>query len=68
MFAPLARREEPRYTPRPTLPAWKLVTNDPQWARFVEGEPPVLARDDFKAWAAAYLDSDPAARGPGPRQ
>jgi hypothetical protein len=40
MFAPLARREEPRYTPRPTLPAWKLVTNDPQWARFVEGEPP----------------------------
>jgi pimeloyl-ACP methyl ester carboxylesterase len=28
MFAPLARREGPRYTPRPTLPAWKLVTND----------------------------------------
>ena len=39
MFAPLARREGPRYTPRPTLPAWKLVTNDQQWARFVEDVP-----------------------------
>ena len=66
MFAPLARREGPRYTPRPTLPAWKLVTNDQQWARFVEdvplGEPPVLAPYDFTAWTEAYLDSDPAAR------
>ena len=39
MFAPLARREGPRYTPRPTLPAWKLVTNDHQWARLVEDVP-----------------------------
>jgi pimeloyl-ACP methyl ester carboxylesterase len=65
MFAPLARREGPRYTPRPTLPAWKLVTNDQQWARFVEdvprGEPPVLAHGDFTAWSEAYLDSDPTA-------
>jgi pimeloyl-ACP methyl ester carboxylesterase len=70
MFAPLARREGPRYTPRPTLPAWKLVTNDQQWARFVEdvppGEPPVLAHEDFTAWAEAYLDSDPAARSRSP--
>jgi pimeloyl-ACP methyl ester carboxylesterase len=70
MFAPLARREGPRYTPRPTLPAWKLVTNEQQWARFVEdvppGEPPVLARDDFTAWAEAYLDSDPPARSRSP--
>ena len=70
MFAPLARREGPRYTPRPTLPAWKLVTNDQQWARFVEdvpaGEPPVLAHDDFTAWSEAYLDSDPAARSRWP--
>jgi pimeloyl-ACP methyl ester carboxylesterase len=40
MFAPLSRREGPRYTPRPTLPAWKLVTNDQQWARFIEDVPP----------------------------
>jgi hypothetical protein len=50
--------------------AWKLVTNDQQWARFVEdvpsGEPPVLARDDFTAWAEAYLESDPAARSRSP--
>jgi pimeloyl-ACP methyl ester carboxylesterase len=66
MFAPLARREGPRYAPRPTLPAWKLVTNDEQWARFVEDVPPneapVLSRDAFADWAEAYLDSDPAAR------
>ena len=66
MFAPLACREAPRYTPRPTLPAWKLVTNEDQWERFVEdlppGEPPVLSRDDFAGWAEAYLDSDPHAR------
>ncbi|HEY1428392.1 MAG TPA: alpha/beta fold hydrolase [Candidatus Tumulicola sp.] len=65
MFAPLARREGPRYTPRPTLPAWKLVTNEDQWARFVEDVPAgaqaVLSRDDFSAWAQAYLDSDPGA-------
>src|SRR3984957_102949 len=70
MFAPLARREGPRYTPRPTLPAWKLVTNDQQWTRFVEdvppGEPSVLARDDFTAWSEAYLGSDPAARSRSP--
>jgi pimeloyl-ACP methyl ester carboxylesterase len=70
MFAPLARREGPRYTPRPTLPAWKLDTNEQQWARFIEdvppSEPPVLARDDFTAWAEAYLDSDPAARSRSP--
>jgi pimeloyl-ACP methyl ester carboxylesterase len=70
MFAPLARREGPRYTARPTLPAWKLVTNEQQWARFGEdvppGEPAVLSHDDFTAWADAYLDSDPASRTRSP--
>ncbi len=66
MFAPLGRREGPRYMPRPSLPAWKFVTNEDQYARFVEdvppGEHPVLARGDFAAWGEAYLDSDPGAR------
>jgi pimeloyl-ACP methyl ester carboxylesterase len=48
MFAPLFRREGPRYTSRPTLPAWKLVTIEDQWRRFVEdvppSQPPVLSR------------------------
>jgi pimeloyl-ACP methyl ester carboxylesterase len=66
MFAPLAHREGPRYVPRPTLPAWRNVTSEQQWLRFVEdvppGESPVLSRDDFIGWAKAYLDSDPDAR------
>ena len=70
MFAPITRRDGPRYAPRPTLPAWKLVTNEEQWARFVEDVPaaeaPVLSRDDFNGWAEAYLDSDPPARGRDP--
>jgi pimeloyl-ACP methyl ester carboxylesterase len=70
MFAPLSYREGPRYVPRPIGPAWKLVTNEDQWTRFVEdvppGEPPVLSRDDFAGWAEAYLDSDPHSRGRHP--
>jgi pimeloyl-ACP methyl ester carboxylesterase len=66
MFAPLGCRQGPRYVPRPTAPAWKLVSNEEQHKRFVEdvppGEPPVLKRDDFSRWAEAYLDSDPGAR------
>jgi pimeloyl-ACP methyl ester carboxylesterase len=70
MFAPLFRRQGPRYTPRPTLPAWKLVTTEDQWRRFGEdvpsSQPPVLSRPDFDAWAEAYLDSDVAARARSP--
>jgi pimeloyl-ACP methyl ester carboxylesterase len=70
MFAPLARREGPRYLPRPTLPAWKLVTIEEQWKRFVEDvpprEPPVFSKAVFSDWAKAYLDSDPLARQRNP--
>lgn len=44
MFAPLARRDGPRYTPRPNLPAWKLVNNEEQWTCFVEDVPLRTAR------------------------
>ena len=71
MFAPLSRREGPRNAARPTLPAWRLVTNEDQGKRFVEdvpvGERPVLSRDDFALWAQKYLDSDPEARGRAPQ-
>jgi pimeloyl-ACP methyl ester carboxylesterase len=70
MFAPLARREGLRYESVPTLPAWKLVTNEDQWERFIEdvpcGEPAVLSRGDFDLWGEAYLDSDPESRGRSP--
>jgi pimeloyl-ACP methyl ester carboxylesterase len=65
MFAPLTCRQGPRYVPRPMLPAWKLVTSDDQWTRFVEDvpadQPPVMPRTHFEDWARRYLDSDPCA-------
>ncbi len=66
LFAPITWRPPPRYLPRPTGPAWRIVTNDDQWARFVEDVPsnakPVLSRDEFDVWARAYLESDPESR------
>jgi pimeloyl-ACP methyl ester carboxylesterase len=69
-FAPIVRRAPPRYEQAPDFPAWRLVSIEDQWNRFVEdvppGEPPVLSRDEFEVWAAAYLDSDPNSRSRDP--
>jgi pimeloyl-ACP methyl ester carboxylesterase len=66
LFAPIARRDPPRYSPRPNGPAWRLVSVEDQWARFVEDvppdEPPVLSRIHFGDWAQRYLDIDPHSR------
>jgi len=66
LFAPIARREPTRYLPLPTGPAWRIVTVEDQWTRFVEDvppeEPPVLSRVHFDGWSKAYLDSDPESR------
>jgi pimeloyl-ACP methyl ester carboxylesterase len=63
-FAPIARRE-PRGE-RKRLPAWRLISCQDQWDRFVEdvpqGEPPVLSKRHFDAWGEAYLDVDPDSR------
>jgi len=60
LFAPIARRTDG--TPS-SLPAWADVTNEAQYARFVEDVPkdhaPVL--EGFDGWAPAYLASDPDA-------
>jgi pimeloyl-ACP methyl ester carboxylesterase len=60
LFAPIARREGGAAA---SLPAWVDVTNEAQYARFVEdvpkGHPPVLV--GFDRWAPAYLASDPDA-------
>jgi pimeloyl-ACP methyl ester carboxylesterase len=66
LFGPIARRDPPRYLPRPDGPAWRVITAQAQWDRFVEdvpaGEPPVLSRRAFEDWAERYLDTDPESR------
>jgi pimeloyl-ACP methyl ester carboxylesterase len=63
LFAPIARREPPRYMPLPSGPAWRRISADDQWKRFVEdvpvGESPVLERRHFDEWAQMYLATDP---------
>jgi pimeloyl-ACP methyl ester carboxylesterase len=60
LFAPIARRAGGSLA---ALTAWADVTNEAQYARFVEdvpeGHPPVL--EGFDRWAPAYLTSDPEA-------
>lgn len=64
LFAPItARPGVEAAQPRP--PAWHLVTGDAQWKRFTAtvpaGAAPVLPREWFDPWVAAYLASDPEA-------
>ena len=70
LFAPLAAREPARYQPALELGAWRLVSLEDQWLRFVEdlppNETPVLERRTFDAWGQAYLDSDRSARSHAP--
>lgn len=71
LFGPIARRTAPRYEPLPKLPAWKIITSEAQWARFVEDvpshEPPVLSREHFDDWSERYLATDPGAEQREPR-
>lgn len=64
LFGPISRRDPPRYLPRPDGPAWRVITAQAQWDRFVEdvppNEPPVLSRTEFDTWATLYIASDPA--------
>lgn len=66
LFGPIARRPTRRYERPPAAPAWRVVTLEDQWARFVEdvpaGKTPVLSRAHFEEWGERYLDSDPDSR------
>src|SRR5439155_8424019 len=66
LFAPVARRSVRRYEPLPSGPAWRMISLEDQWARFIEdvpqGEAAVLSRADFEEWGKRYLDSDNGSR------
>ncbi len=70
LFAPIGRRDPRRYETPPTFPAWRIVTPEDQWNRFIEDvpahEPPVLSRTHFDEWSQRYLDSDPDSRSRDP--
>jgi pimeloyl-ACP methyl ester carboxylesterase len=52
------------------LPAWRLISLQDQWNRFVADVPagaqPVLSRRHFDEWGERYLDADPASRTRSP--
>ncbi|WP_164547376.1 MULTISPECIES: alpha/beta fold hydrolase [unclassified Bosea (in: a-proteobacteria)] len=62
LFGPIARREPLNQETPPGLAAWRLITLDDQWRRFVEDVPagaePVLSRQHFAEWGERYLASD----------
>ena len=70
LFGPIARRPPRSSEPAPSAPAWRIVTVEDQWKRFVEdvppGEAPVLSRRHFDRWGEAYLDSDESSRTRNP--
>lgn len=70
LFGAIARRPPRRYEKPPAAPAWRIVTVEDQWARFVEDVPPheqpVLSRAHFDEWSERYLDSDPDSRNRDP--
>lgn len=70
LFAPISRREPQGSKTMPALPAWRVVTPEDQWNRFIEDvpsrEPPVLSRQHFDEWSRLYLDSDPNSRSRNP--
>ena len=68
-FGPIARRDGQAAPPR--LPAWKLVSVQDQWDRFIADTPrdeaPVMLERHFAAWSETYLDGDPASRARTPQ-
>jgi pimeloyl-ACP methyl ester carboxylesterase len=63
-FGAIAPR--PATSPAPRLPAWRLISLQDQWDRFVADVPaneqPVLSRRHFDDWGERYLDADPVSR------
>jgi pimeloyl-ACP methyl ester carboxylesterase len=68
MFGAIAQR--PRRADPVALPAWRLISLEDQWNRFVadvpQGEAPLLKRRHFDEWGERYLDIDPESRSRNP--
>jgi pimeloyl-ACP methyl ester carboxylesterase len=66
LFGPIVRRLPAAPTQPATLPAWRIVSVEDQWRRFVEDVPPdepaVLLRRHFDDWAGRWLDTDSNSR------
>ena len=69
-FGPISRRGPRRYEVPASFPAWRIVTLEDQWNRFIEDVPPnespVLSRVHFSEWGERYLDRDPESRARDP--
>jgi pimeloyl-ACP methyl ester carboxylesterase len=63
-FGPIAQRAP--QSERQRLPAWRLISLQDQWQRFVADVPadeePALSRRHFDEWGERYLDTDPKSR------
>ena len=67
-FAPIAQR--PGRGDTGNAPAWRVVSLDEQWKRFLADVPvserPVLCRRHFEEWGPLYLDTDRESRTRSP--
>ena len=67
-FGPIVQRDMLREAP--TLGPWRFITVEEQEKRFTEdvpnGEPGVLMKADFPAWADLYLKADPSSASRSP--
>src|ERR1035438_3729822 len=55
LFAPIARREPTRYTLPPNGPAWRVISAEDQWNRFVRS---ILRRGPLRYSNLAHLVTD----------
>jgi pimeloyl-ACP methyl ester carboxylesterase len=66
LFGPIAQRRMPGLPQPESIGAWRLVTAEEQYRRFIEdvpaGQPAVLDGADFAAWAEIWLDTDAESR------
>lgn len=70
LFGPIGQRQVPDLPKPDSIGAWRLLTAEEQYRRFIEdvpaGHPAVLDDVDFAAWAEAWLDTDGESRGRNP--